>query len=157
MKAMFKNLVALMLLLPFLAGTIGVSASKHICKSSNKRSIKLYPELTGKLTSCCGSDEEPVIDAGKESQPQTIDSPYCCKTIQLFLKAGFQTTPWNTPVLLINPVVYSQVSPNNNQQRDIVFTETISFFSDTGPPTTGRQRVLSFHQPKIPNPASPLS
>ncbi|MEI6885644.1 MAG: hypothetical protein WCO02_14225 [Bacteroidota bacterium] len=157
MKSMFRNLVTLMLLLPFFAGTIGISASEHICKSSNKRSIKLYPEFTGKISSCCGSDEEPAVDSGKESQPQTIDSPYCCKTLQLFLKAGFQATPGNTPVLLINPVAYTPVSPNNNQHLDIVFTETVSFFSDTGPPPSGRQRVLSFHQPKIPDPASPLS
>ena len=157
MKAMFRSLVALMLLLPFLAGTIGVSASEHICKSSNKRSIKLYPELTGKYTSCCGSNEEPAVDSWKVSQPQTIDSPYCCKTIQLFLKAGFQTTPGSTPLLLINPVAYTRVSPNDFQHRDIVVAETVSFFSDTGPPPSGRQRVLSFHQPKIPNPASLLS
>lgn len=156
MRTMFKTVVALLLLLPFLAGTIGISAREHICKSSNKTSIKFYPEISGKLVSCCGSDDGLIASPGMGSEQQTLDTPYCCKTIQLFLKANFQTSQLETAVLLNTSGVFILAVTAGILNNNSSFSKPVSFFSDTGPPPSGRQRVLNFHQPKIPNPATLL-
>ncbi|MEI7492191.1 MAG: hypothetical protein WCK92_12385 [Bacteroidota bacterium] len=153
-RSMFRNLVSLVLLLPLLAGMLGISAKEHRCSSSNKSSVKMFPELTGQIASCCCSQEtvsQPRAgDAGKED----LDAPDCCKTIRLYFKADFQSTRAQAMITrLISPPASDCFLPGELPSGKAVEFQNISFYTDTGPPLTGRERIISFHQTKIPCPS----
>jgi len=158
MRTLFKNTFTLLLLLPLLAGTLGISAKQHRCSSSNKTSVKLFPELTGQSAGCCCS----VVDTPSASSglplDENLDSQDCCKTIHLYLKTSFQTTRDLAEALSIPEFSDGCFDlPADIKLKDATDLTITVFFTDTGPPLTGRQRILSFHQPKIPCPASFLS
>ena len=158
MRTMLKNVFALLLLLPLLAGTLGVSAKQHRCSSSNKTSVKLFPELTGQSAGCCCS--VPDLPTASDATPgdKNLDSPDCCKTIHLYLKTSFQTTRDLSEALSIPEFSDGCFDlPSDLKLKDATDLTITVFFTDTGPPPTGRQRILSFHQPKIPCPASLIS
>ncbi|MCX6285942.1 MAG: hypothetical protein NTY96_02345 [Bacteroidetes bacterium] len=144
-------MISILLLLPLLAGTLGISAREHRCASSNKASIKLFPELTGQVASCCCSSESPSSASSGGTGSETFDAPDCCKTIQLYFKASFQTTQAQAetslaPIHLLSGLI---LPPDLKFQKAFVYN-AFSFYVDTGPPLTGRQRIISFHQSKIP-------
>ncbi|MEI8007421.1 MAG: hypothetical protein WCI48_14540 [Bacteroidota bacterium] len=158
MRTLLKNTIALLLLLPLLAGTLGISAKQHRCSSSNKTSIKLFPELTGQSAGCCCSGQEMPSASGTLPVDENLDSQDCCKTIHLYLKTSFQTTRDQAEALCIPG--FTDVCFDRPADLDLKNTKDLKipvFFTDTGPPLTGRQRVISFHQPKIPCPASCIS
>ncbi len=153
MTTWLRHAVSLLLLLPFLAGTLGISAREHRCTSTNKVSLKLFPEISGGLAGCCCSGSVADPSAGGRAGSGDLDTPDCCKTIRLYFRADFQTTLSRTAKL---PYI-SFNSADLNLLPGIKISKTtgfisLSFYSDTGPPLTGRQRVISFHQSKIPCP-----
>jgi len=158
MRTMFRNAFSLLLLLPFLAGTLGISAREHRCISSNKVSIKLFPEFTGQETGCCCTVVTPFGMPAGQADGENLDPPDCCKTIRLYLRADFQTTQarveaiFSTSFLLAVPDL-----PPVMKIQEISSFVNPSFFADTGPLLTGRQRVIFFHQSRIPCPAIYLS
>ena len=152
MRTMFRNTVSLLLLLPLLAGTLGISASKHVCNSSKKTSVKFYPELRGQAAGCCCTSES-LITSSDQSSTGNIDAQECCKTNQLYFRANFQTTQTQAAVPLASYQLISEIILSDHlaiQKSEPI--ELLSFYTDTGPPPTGRQRVISFHQSKIPCP-----
>lgn len=158
MKTMFRNAVALLLLLPLLAGTLGISAKEHRCHSSNKTSIKLFPEFTGQAAGCCCSTDQPEQAAAGQPVETSLDAQSCCKTSRLYFVANFQTTQAQPELVLTvsaASVLHDQLSCT--WPANILSDLYIPFFTDTGPPLTGRQRVICFHQSKIPCPAAHVS
>lgn len=154
MMLLARKVISLLLLLPFLAGSLGISASKHQCSSSNSSNIRLYPEV-GSATAqcCCGESSAP----GSNNGDQAVDAKECCKTISLYFKADFQTThDFSVNVSRDLPDLYLPVIGN---PRCAILCELskITFFTDTGPPLSGYDRVISFHQIKIPAFSSVLS
>ena len=158
MRTLVKNALALLLLLPLLAGTLGISAKQHRCSSSNKTSVKLFPELTGQTAGCCCSSQDAPPASGGMPVDENLDTRDCCKTIHLYLKTSFQTTRDQCEVLCL-PAFNGGCCdlPSELKVRDVSDLKITTSFTDTGPPLTGRQRVLSFHQPKIPCPSSCIS
>jgi len=155
---MLKNAFILLLLLPLLAGTIGISAKQHRCSATNKTSVKLFPELTGQSAGCCCNVHDTPSSADGLPVNENLDSPDCCKTIHIFIKASFHTTLAQTEALCIPEFAEGCCDmPYNLKSKVTCDFQITNFFSDTGPPLTGRQRVISFHQPKIPCPSSCLS
>ena len=150
---MFRNAFSLLLLLPLLAGTLGISAREHRCTSTNKVSVKLFPEFMGQAAGCCCSPLTADIPPSGQASNEYLDIPDCCKTISLYFKAAFQATQARTAALFTAsfPVAVLNLPPLLKIQEASSFIKP-SFFADNGPPLTGRQRVISFHQPKIPCP-----
>jgi len=155
---MFRNTVALLLLLPLLAGTLGISAKEHRCHSSNKTSIKLFPELTGQAAGCCCTEDQHEQAAAGQPVETSLDPQSCCKTSRLYFVANFQTTQAQPELVLT--VSGASVLPDQvsfTRSPNILSDLDISYFTDTGPPLTGRERVICFHQSKIPCPAVDVS
>ena len=158
MRTLLKNAIALLLLLPLLAGTLGISAKQHRCSSSNKTSVKLFPELTGQTAGCCCSAGDTPTSSYGLPVNENLDSPDCCKTIHLYLKTSFQTTQDQAKVLYVCEFSGGFCDLHADLKlRDASDLNIPAFITDTGPPLTGRQRVISFHQPKIPCPSNCIS
>jgi hypothetical protein len=158
MRTKLKTAFALLLLLPLLAGSLGISAKQHRCLSSKKTSVKFFPELTGQSAGCCCS--VPDAPSASDAMPadENLDSPDCCKTIQLYLKTSFQITQDRAEALSIPE--FADICfdlPADFKLKDDSDLPITSFFTDTGPPPTGRQRIISFHQSKIPCPSGFIS
>ena len=150
---MFRNTFSLLLLLPLLAGTLGISAMEHRCNSSNKVNLKLFPELGDQAAGCCCSAESPTSGQAGKAGSENLDPLSCCKTIHWYVKANFQTTQTRAPIMLrFSHVVPGVVLPPDTKLKCASLFGPVSFLADTGPPVTGRQRIISFHKPKIPCP-----
>jgi len=151
MKTMLRNTFSIMLLLPFLAGTFGISAREHRCNASKKIKVTLFPEFSSQSGGCCCSSFPQAMSQPEEPGSETLDSPECCKTISLYFKADFQTTQAQPAVsdapvqLALEIILY-----HDFDLRASFPFESLLLYTDTGPPLTGRQRVISFHQTKIP-------
>lgn len=153
MKTMFRNTVSVLLLLPLLAGVLGISAREHRCLSSKKVSIRFFPEFRNQVSGCCCSAVTPSASAAEESGSANIDSPECCKTIRFYFKADFQTTGTRDKVnLTVSQLVTDVLFPFDIRIQKPLVLKNLDFYTDTGPPLTGQERVISFHQSKIPCP-----
>ena len=150
----FKHTVTFLILLLFLAGTLGISAREHICNSSKKVTVTLFPELGNPVSGCCCSFSFTGQGPSSGSDDQrTIGDQACCKTIHLFLKAAFLSLQLHLRSLQIpDPVTGIVLLTDNNCPESSEFLSLSSFYTDTGPPVSGRQRILAWHQCKIPLP-----
>ena len=157
MRTMLKNTVALLLLLPLLAGTLGISAREHFCSSSKKTTVKLFPEISGQLASCCCSSESPVTGSTDGTASESLDSQACCRTVQLYFRAGFQTVFTEESVQPSSAPEADLRIPDGLKLQETPANKILTFYTDTGPPLSGRQRVITYHQSKIPFPVLLLS
>jgi hypothetical protein len=158
MRTLANKLISLLLIIPLLAGTLGISASRHLCFSSESSETKYFPELTGHQASCCCSDD--MSNQHNDESPSSLNSPDCCRTFLIYLKADFRTTMvsgfdhslkrlWNQEYQF--PLASSIIKPQTTDHQP---PTTRIIHSDNGPPLTGRQRVIFYSQAKIPGSAS---
>jgi hypothetical protein len=153
-NVMLNRTLTFLILMLFLAGTLGISAREHICSSSKKVTVTLFPELGNQASGCCctSSFREHEGLAGSDNQ-RNIGSQECCKTIHLFFKVVFLSPPVQCPVaLILNSTTNDVVLIEHPDQELFALIGVPSFYTDTGPPISGRQRVLTWHQVKIPFP-----
>ena len=153
-SVIFRHAFTVFILLLFLAGTTGISARKHICSSSKKVTITVFPELANPAGDCCCATAEGVSGFSNGPDDQCIiDGLDCCKTLHLYFKAAFVSLPLQFSYLQI-PVTVSEIPSFNVPPRKELSDNPrrISYYTDTGPPISGRQRILAQHQSKIPNP-----
>ncbi|MCX6282105.1 MAG: hypothetical protein NTU51_09080 [Bacteroidetes bacterium] len=110
------------------------------------------------VESCCCSVEPafPAITGNDASE--NLDSPDCCKTIRLYIKADFQSTRAQADLpRVISQPVQNLVFPDEMFAHPDIDCKIISSYTDTGPPLTGRERIISFQQAKIPCPSFCIS
>ena len=162
MKSIFQmktlqRIGILFLLSVFLFGTTGISVLHHICSSSNKHYVTVYPEIFKNAgSSCCEDESTGYMSAnhGYDSRwtmPQNISSEPCCKNIASFFKLQILTE--RVEKLKVNVVSAQQfllpvsISLLPNVAQLFLQPAHFQFYS---PPLFGKLLVHFLHQMKIP-------
>ena len=158
MRVICKYSFGFLFLFLFLAETIGITAKEHICSSSNRIRITLFSSQRDEENGCCLSQQPKNDLLPLPRQTANIENPGCCKTILHYLRADFllihvfphSAGSPHVPVAEINPFV-------SGIPEDIFANSHLPFYNDTGPPLSGRDRIISFGRIKIPFPPAFIS
>ena len=144
------------LLLVFLAGTTGLSIFEHICTCKGKIEITLFPEIFNHHSSCCCSDGEVELVTPDHAKLCGLENADHCKNIRFFIKAAISPVP----VFIYSFSFTNSATHEFPLSHDVIFVayepaDKLVIQHCTSPPISGRQRIIAFHQSKIP--ASHLS
>ncbi len=146
------KLTAIFLVAVFMIAATGFSYSIHYCHG-NLTDVVIYPELTHSMPSCgCAIKHESNMP---DEYNSGISKSSCCKNLQYFQKIQVLTFEHvkkvhSISVISILPVLLPGISPS------LLETETdnhLSSYMECTPPR-GVQRVIMFHQLRIPSPLS---
>jgi hypothetical protein len=148
----------LFFLVVFLFGTSGISVFEHICTCKGRTEITFFPEVFGHQSSCCCSQGEAELVTPDHAGLCGLENSNHCRNVKFFVKAD--VTP--VPVVLgvfsfgedITPCypIPSGVTPVSEIPDD----ERL-YCDCTSPPISGRQRVIAYHQSKVPAHHLPLA
>jgi hypothetical protein len=155
MVPILKHAITFSILLLFLAGTSGITAREHICSSSNRVTVTVFPELTGMENGCCCNPCSPEPEfSNSAAGHRSLDSQDCCKTIRLYLKVAFTGLPIQlSSFQILAPLSDTRFLPGFCPANELSENIRISScFTDTGPPVSGRERILALNRNKIPDP-----
>lgn len=147
----------LFLLLVFLCGTTGISIFEHICTCKGKTEITIFPEIFDHNSSCCCSEGETELVSPDHAQLCGLENADHCTNIKFFIKAAISPVP----VIVYSfsfgdfngfefPLPANIFSVENEPADDLVIQH------GTSPPISGRQRIIAYHQSKVPAPHLPL-
>ena len=137
----------------FLAESMGITVSHHICSGSGRHEVTLYPELFRQAPACGCMEEEQ--NTGTAEGDLSMDSPSCCQNITLFCKL-----PVNTLAAEQTGIVFS------SDDRGILITDIVAgllpeitvengiHYDSHAPPLGGTALIHFIHQIKIPFPVS---
>jgi hypothetical protein len=157
MMKVVQRIGALLILMVFLFGTIGLSVLRHRCNSSKQNSVTLYAEIFNRSqSSCC--DDEPAVNASScyhkfkgSEMSESIDPAPCCKSTISFFKLEifsfrgdnkiFKIVPFDHSLF---PLFFYEIEPY--EQPDHV----PAHFQFYAPPLFGKTLVYFLHQVKIP-------
>jgi hypothetical protein len=148
-----QSIGILFLLLVFLCGTTGISIFEHICTCQGKTEITLYPEIFNHHSSCCCSDGEVEQVTPDHAGLCGLENADHCKNIRFFIKASITPAP-----VVVNLFSFINFTMNQYQVPADIFPVAVEPSSGliikhgTSPPISGRQRIIAYHQSKVPSP-----
>lgn len=155
MVPILRHAITFFILFLFMAGTSGITAHEHICSSSKRVTVTVFPELTGMENGCCCNpgSAEPAF-SNTAAGERSLDSQDCCKTIHLYFKVAFTSLPIQMASCQIGTPLWDirflhGFCPANELPGNIRIS---SFYTDTGPPVSARERLLALNRSKIPGP-----
>ncbi|MDP4280851.1 MAG: hypothetical protein Q8867_01745 [Bacteroidota bacterium] len=145
-----KNALALFLIPVFLFGTVGITVFHHECLSANRIENRIFPEIfkSNEKSCCC---EEETAQVRHDVTSLGYDSPDCCRTFHLYMKADFLAI--SKIVMPENPVPAVLPCPQQNLFRieKQIHPDIIDkYFSDPSPPPSGKILIHLIHQIRIP-------
>jgi hypothetical protein len=153
MMKTIQRIGVMLLLVVFLCGTTGISIFEHICVCKGRTEITLFPEVFDHNSSCCCSDG--VVEQVEPDHANLcgLENADHCKNIKFFIKAAISPVP---------VVVYSFSFQDFNGFEYLVplnifpagneLVNEIVLQHCTSPPISGRQRIIAYHQSKVPTP-----
>jgi hypothetical protein len=157
MMGTVKHIGLFFLLFVFLFSTTGISILHHICNSSNKDEVTVYPELFKSYgSSCCEGEEENSSAADQSGSGETEHSMHyapmpCCINLSSFLKLDLVTLRADKLVVESYASILPQFIPAIQAPNvDEPITAPIFFFQFYSPPLFGKRLVYFLHQSKIP-------
>jgi hypothetical protein len=143
----------LLLLLVFLCGTTGISVFEHICTCRGKTEITLFPELFEHNSSCCCSDGKVEVVSADHAQLCGLENADHCKNIIFFIKAAISPAP-----VVLTEFSFTEFTGDEYPLASYIFpvaaepADELVIQSGSSPPISGRQRIISYHQSKVPAP-----
>lgn len=152
MMKIFRSIGFILILLVFIFSTSGITFFQHVCQSSQKVQIAVYPELfDGQLSGCCTDEATGYSDTPVKTTAQVDASP-CCISSRSYLRLLILTDRSKDQVFTLQPLLLF-LGPGLIPEPRIdtrIFSQNV-FFEFYSPPLSGRLLIHFLHQIKLPS------